>query len=98
MTLLELKKSLSRFPPDMDDTEVLIQYGNDKGELDADCLAFVACASFKERASAAIILGSWKCADIMQKESPEKFPANYKYRPEIKPSKHQNTDTQNEES
>ncbi len=77
----------------MDDVEVLVQYGNDKGELDADYLAFVACANFKEQATAAVILGSWKCADIMQKESPEKFPKNYKSRPETK-----NTDTQNEES
>lgn len=42
MKLGELKKSLTRFPPDMDDVEVIVRFVDESGKLDADCLAFVA--------------------------------------------------------
>ncbi len=96
MNLGELKKSLSRFPPDMDDTEVLLHYVDENGELDADCVAFVAVASFPPKDTAALLIGSWKAADKMKEIYPDQFPADWKPRPEIKP-KNQNKET-NEES
>lgn len=69
MNLGELKKSLTRFPPDMDEVEVLIQYVDDKGKLDADLLTFVAYANYKENV-AALLLGTWKAADVMHEEDP----------------------------
>jgi len=64
MKLGELKKSLRRFPPDMDDMEILVQYVNADGSEDTDLLLYVAYAQFKEDVFA-ICLGTWKAADIM---------------------------------
>jgi len=98
MNLGELKKALTRFPPDMDDTEVLIQYVSESGDLDADCLAFVGYVTLtKSDATAAVLLGTWEAADEMQKNDPSKFPADYKNRPKKNTDKHQKSDT-NEES
>lgn len=95
MTLLELKKSLSRFPPDMDDTEVLLHFVDKRGELDADCLAFVAVASFPEKSTVALLLGSWKAADTMKETHSEQFPSDWKSHPETKP-KNTNEEESNE--
>jgi hypothetical protein len=83
MKLGELKKSLSRFPPDMDDMEIICQYVDDKGNEDTDLLLYVAYAKIKENVFA-ICLGTWKSADKMQARDPSKFPDDYKTHPDTK--------------
>jgi hypothetical protein len=80
MKLGILKQSLSRFPPDMDDLEILIQYVEDNGEGGMDLLVYIALINLKEDMSA-ICLGTWKAADARQKEHPEQFPPDYKDHP-----------------
>ena len=83
MNLGELRKSLTRFPQDMDDTEVLIQYVDSQGNLDADCVAFVGYVTLqKTDTTAALLIGTWRAADEMRKDFPEKFPSDYQSRPE----------------
>jgi hypothetical protein len=66
MKLGELKKSLSRFPEDMDDVEVLFTYLGDKDKQEYDNLAFVSYAEVGEVTT--VILGSMKAAlDRMKK-------------------------------
>ena len=61
MKLGELKKSLTRFPEDMDDTEVLFTFLPDNGKIEYDNLAFVAYAEVKEDTTV-VMLGSMKVA------------------------------------
>jgi hypothetical protein len=61
MTLGELKKSLGRFPVDMDDTEVLFTFLGDKEKIEYDNLAFVAYAEVKDDMTV-VMLGSMKVA------------------------------------
>lgn len=60
MTLGELKKSLGRFPSDMDDVEVIFTYLDSKNKQEYDNLAFVAYAEVGEVTT--LILGSMKAA------------------------------------
>ena len=55
MKLGYLKKSLTRYPSDMDDCEVLIIFHDGK-QIDYDCLAFIFYASID--ASTTVILGT----------------------------------------
>jgi hypothetical protein len=80
MKLGELKKSLSRFPPDMDDMEILIQYVNADGSEDVDLLLYVAYAQFKENVFA-ICLGTWKKADILIEKGRANVPIPEGYTP-----------------
>ncbi len=93
MKLGELKQSLSRFPPDMDNTEVVVQFVDGKGQLDADTMTFVAYANYKEDV-AAILLGTWKAADLWYLKDPSQFPPNYKTHTLSQQQKH--TDKTNE--
>lgn len=56
MTLGHLKKSLTRFPTDLDDSEIIIMTKDN--ELKYDLLAFVAYAELGENSQTAVILGS----------------------------------------
>jgi hypothetical protein len=60
MTLGELKKSLGRFPADMDDSEILFTYLDSDDKQEYDTLAFVAYAEVGIVTT--IILGSMKAA------------------------------------
>lgn len=60
MKLGELKKSLTRFPEDMDDTEVLFTFLGENDKIEYDNLAFVAYAEIGETTT--VILGSMKAA------------------------------------
>ena len=66
MKLGELKKSLSRFPPDMDDVEVLFTYLDVKNKQEYDTLAFVSYAEVGEVTT--VILGSMRAALARMKE------------------------------
>lgn len=97
MKLGELKRSLSKFPPDMNDVEVFVRFVDESGKLDADCLAFVAYMPMvvpDEPNSAAILLGTVNAAYEMQKIYPDQFPKDLK-----SPSnKNKNKSKDNEES
>ena len=80
MKLGELKSSLSRFPTDMDDTEILVQYVSADGKEDADCLAYVAYANLQD--DFVVCLGTWKMGDIQQKLHPDRFPVSYEPHPD----------------
>ncbi len=92
MKLGELKRSLERFPPDMDDCEILVQFVEDNGDVNADCLAFT--GHFSKDEETIIILGTWKAADKLRESQPENFPMTWKVRPDINTL---NTDNTNEE-
>ena len=87
MKLGELKRSLSRFPPDMDDMEIVVKYINADGTEDVDLLVFVAYAQFKEDTHA-IILGTWKAADRIREQgkNSEFFLGDYTTHPSYKPA------------
>jgi hypothetical protein len=66
MKLGELKKSLSRFPEDMNDVEILFTYLGDTDKQEYDSLAFVSYAEVGDVTT--VILGSMKAAiDRMKK-------------------------------
>ena len=56
MRLRELKLSLAKLPPDMDDMEVLMTYHFPKGETEFECLCFTGYLPIKGREC--IVLGS----------------------------------------
>lgn len=60
MTIGELKKSLTRFPSDMDDTEVLFTFVGADDKPEYDNLAFVAYAEVGDKTI--LMLGSMKAA------------------------------------
>ena len=62
MTLGELKKSLSRMSPDLDDVEVFINYVDADSALDFDCLAFTSYMDIPETESIVLVLGTDKAA------------------------------------
>jgi len=85
MKLGELKKSLSRFSPDMDDCEVILSY-MDNGKESYDSLSFVAYSEMSDEITC-IIFGSMEsCIERMKqgnlsypdgtKPSNEGFPFN----------------------
>jgi len=59
MKIKDLKFSLSKLTADFDDMEVLIQYVNENGKTDYDCLAFTGYVEDPM----AFILGTNKSAD-----------------------------------
>lgn len=72
---------MSRFPPDMDDLEIICQYVDENGKEDMDLLLYVAYAKVKEDVFA-VCLGTWKAADKIQEKDPSKFPDDYKIHPD----------------
>lgn len=91
------EKSLTRFPPDMDDVEVIVRFVDELGKLDADCLAFVAYMPTvipDEPNSAALLLGTVNAAYEMQKIYPDQFPKDLK----APSNKNKNKSKDNEES
>lgn len=91
MNLGELKKSLNRFPPDMDDLEILVQYVDDSGREDSDLLLYVAYLKLRDDLFA-MALGTWKAADLRQAEHPENFPPEYQRHPSKKKSRNDKKD------
>jgi hypothetical protein len=75
MTLGELKKSLTRYPADMDDMNIVIQTGFDDG-TQYDILCFLGYITIDGNEQ--IILGTWSAADKLIKEGkmdrPDDFP------------------------
>lgn len=61
MTIGELKRSLTRFSPDMDECEVLFNY-EAEGKEQFDQLAFVAYSEIPKENDTVLILGSMKVA------------------------------------
>lgn len=59
MNLGYLKKSLERYPRDMDDCEVLVMFHNGE-KVDYDCLTFLAYIPSVD--SAAVVLGTLEAA------------------------------------
>jgi hypothetical protein len=92
MKLGDLKKSLGRFPPDMNDTEVIVQYGGENGGTEMDLLTFVAYANLSET-QAAIFLGTWKALDRRVAEGLIEPPEDYRAHPD---NEKKNTDTYEE--
>lgn len=95
MKLGELKKSLTRFPPDMDDVEVVVQFVGLDGKADSDLLVYIGYAPLSDTLST-IALGTWKALDKRVAEG--KAPELKNYRPHPDNKSNANTDTQNEES
>lgn len=72
MKLGELKKSLSRFSEDMDESEVLFTFLNDNNTPTYDNLAFVAYAEIGEHVC--IVLGSTSVAIDRIKKGTLRYP------------------------
>ena len=72
MTIKDLKKALTRFPQDMDDTEVLVSFvpeGSDKEEY--DLLAFTAYSELPE--DTVLVLGTHQSVVLRHKQGKLKF-------------------------
>jgi len=66
MNLGELKKSLTRFPEDMNEVEVLFTFVANEDKEEYDTLGFVSYAEVKD--TTCIILGSTKAAMVRLKK------------------------------
>ena len=77
MTIGELKKSLSRFPADMDDTQILIQYLDHDDNVERDLLSYIAYAQMGKTAlsdnTVVLFLGTWKAVVKLMAEKKIKF-------------------------
>ncbi len=73
MKLGELKKSLARMSPDLDDCEVLLNYQTSDGKSDYDNLAFTAYAELPQ-VGIVCMLGSMKEACELFKKKTLKNP------------------------
>jgi hypothetical protein len=73
MTVGELKKSLTRFPADMDDAEILMSYVSEKegSKEEFDLLTFVAYSEIKNNTF--LVLGSLASTLQRKKEGKLKF-------------------------
>ena len=85
MKLGYLKKALTRFPSDMDDSEVLIMFHNGE-KIDYDCLTFVSYAPMDSLCS--VVLGTLEAGREQSKLGKLHFPNGSDVNPEtfdIKP-------------
>jgi hypothetical protein len=72
MTIKELKKALSRFPNDMDDTEILISYVPSETKVEEfDLWAFTAYSELKE--DTVLVLGTHQSVLLRSKQGTLKF-------------------------
>lgn len=74
MNLGELKKALNKFPPDMDDTLMVIQTGYG-GKENYDLVTFVGIISLE--GNPIIVLGTLEAARILVKNKKLKVPDDY---------------------
>lgn len=74
MTLGQLKTSLQKFPPDMNEMEVMIQFAKN-GKDDYELVCFVGYLPIPDKEY--IALGTWSAMDKLIKEGKVEKPDNY---------------------
>ena len=74
MNLGELKASLSRMSPDLDDCEVVVLMLDDKKKEFYDTLGFTAYVNVKDRENPIFLMGSHDSAVKMMKEDRLHYP------------------------
>ena len=74
MNLEELKRSLSKFPADLNDVEVLFTFTENSGKDTYESLAFVSYAEYGKDEKVCIILGSMSAALSRLKKGTLQYP------------------------
>ena len=77
MTIAQLKKSLTRFSPDLDDTEILFVYRVD-GIEKFEVLSFVAYSEIPDEAGLVCIFGTMSAAIERMKAGKLKYPDGHR--------------------